>query len=163
MEVSEWSSHTARILNSRCHFANHRADPSRPLDLHNTVSLFGSYTCLVSLLWRHSDPLALLLCQQSGICWHTVDLKMIKEEEEPYLQITMNDLHIMKHFKTTSRLDEYFPNVILINEFLVFLTLLDQLEYVASICIFHYDTIINMKLKVSYHSMPLASSKKASL
>lgn len=88
---------------------------------------------------------------------------MIKEEEEPYLQITMNDLHIMKHFKTTSRLDEYFPNVVLINEFLVFLTLLDQLEYVASICIFHYDTIINMKLKVSYHSMPLASSKKASL
>ena len=53
----------------------------------------------------------------------------------------MNDLYIMQLLKTSGRLDEYFPDVILVNQFVLLLMVLDHLEYISPVCILHHYTI----------------------
>lgn len=76
----------------------------------------------------------------------------------------MNNFDVVELLKCSSSLNKNFPNVIFINKFACLLVLLNKLEYVSTICIFHYNTLRNkIKNNLSYHSIPLGSSKNASL
>jgi hypothetical protein len=56
-----------------------------------------------------------------------------------YLQVSVDNLQVMQGFQPSRRLYENFPDVILINQLIALLMVLDQLKYVSSIRIFHYN------------------------
>ena len=59
----------------------------------------------------------------------------------------MDNFHVVEHFEATGRLDEDLPDVVFVDEFGAFLAVLDQLEDVPAISVFHHYAV-----KVLYHS-----------
>lgn len=53
----------------------------------------------------------------------------------------MDDLYIMKSLETSYCLYENSPNVVFIDQLAALLMLLDELEYVPSVRVLHYNAI----------------------
>lgn len=80
----------------------------------------------------------------------------------------MEDFHVMERFKASYNLNEYFPDIVLLNVLLILLMSSYLLEEISIIRIFHHDAIrtrsvLEQKLKCTYHKLLLASSMNASL
>ena len=77
--------------------------------------------------------------------------------------IAVQNFQIVKSLEASNNLDKNFPNVLLFQKLFLGLAFADSLEDISVICKLHHNATVKLKVKCTYQSELLGSSKNAYL